>query len=1700
LKRNAALSRVVPLCITLLAALAPAASAMTAPDSDANIAFGKPVVASGATTGAASLVTDGDAATYTFPTTAGVIGFYYQIDLGQEYPIQQIYLYSQINANPNRLSKVRMSVYSDSGGAPGVERWKYTIRPGGENNVQGSVDVLTGDLDPAGTFRGRFIRITNDGLSTNCPDVAEIEVYEAPKPRVLYFGPDAGNITKTGAPGRPTQAVLSWNVAGYTSLNIDQGIGSVTGPAGSVIVSPNVMTTYTLTATNGAGVTTQTVTIGVDAPEMPPSISEFLASNVGGLEDGEKNRPDWIEVSNPNPFAINLDGYFLTDNPLNKTKWQFPAFTVPGNGYAVVFASNANTPSPPLETPHTNFSLDTSGEYVGLVARDGTTVLSQIPADYPTTPTYPPQKADRSYGFSGAVAGYFATPTPNAANGATYQGIVADTVFSVKRGFYTSTQQVAIACATPGAEVRYTTDGSAPTPTTGTVLPAGSTVPVTATSVLRAAAFKPGWVPTNVDTHTYLFPATLSTAGWLAPSIATDPQYAPLMVDALKQVPSMSFTIGPGVTINGATDTVGALEWIDPAGGPGFHVPCGAKLFGGAFTNFAKKSYRISFRGEYGASKLKFPLFAGFERGLAAVDEFDQIELRNGSHDMVARGFYMSNIFTDATLLDMGAFASHGRFVHLYLNGAYWGLFHLRERWSADMMSAYYGGKDTDYESVNGNLNVGGWADPGLPYDGTDAGWTLLKSLARSGPDTYEKLRPYLDVPQYVDYMIMWMFGKSEDEYRTTGPVGMGHGYKFILNDADGYLYLASYGGPASDRTNRGAPGRSAGDGPGSLFSMLFKDGGADYRTLLADRIHRAFVLPGGAMTPSAAAARLTELCASIDKAIIPECARWNYRTPANWATARDGALNWLTGVTVNGQSTFTTPRATTVLGHYSTAGFYPSTAAPTVNPPPGVVASGTNVAMSSSTGGAVIYYTANGSDPRVPGPVTPNAPLVTTASVGKYRVPTGPNDGITQDSIPNLLAYWPLDTGASDIAGGYHGTLSNGAFINTPGRYGAGCLELDGTNDYVALGDPAGLQITGQITIAAWVKPDATNGLRNIVNKGHDNSTTPNGEITLRINAGAYQTGYWAGSAGSVIAAGPASGANSAAADIGTWHHLAGVWDGATWRLYRDGVQIASAASATGAVTVPTVGWAIGARGTGTERFFDGQIDEVRIYNRGLSALEINSLYNNSATTGVASWAQPGWNDTAWPAAANGIGFAPPGDALLPGVAQDISGPMKGVNASVYLRLPFSLTNSERTQTSQLQLTVRADDGFVAYLNGTRIADRGAPSPLTGASAATAETADTTALAGQTIDLTTNIPALVDGTNVLAIHGLNLTAADDDALVSAELTSFRGTPGVLPGALTYSGSPLTLTQNTIIRTRSYLPGSNSWSPLTEVFYQVGPQACPPGAVVVSELHFNPLGDGDGEFVELLNVSTGAVNLRGAKFTAGIDFTFPANRDSLLAPGERLVLVDSQLTFQRVHGWAENVAGTYHGNLNNGGERITLVAADGVTTILDFTYDGANPWPDIADGGGRSLVLINPRLGIDMNAAANWRPSLADDGAPNLPDGLVFTGSPFADADKDGLSAWAEFALGTSDNVPNVFPMSFGFDALGNPSLTIDYANGADAAAPFAEASTDLSAWTIPVHLAYRNLLPNGGIRSIWTVTPPPSTDRLFFRFRLSPP
>ncbi len=120
-------------------------------------------------------------------------------------------------------------------------------------------------------------------------------------------------------------------------------------------------------------------------------ISEFLASNGGGLRDEDLQSPAWVEISNRGPETVNLAGWRLTDDAGNLAKWTFPATNLAPGNFLVVFASGKNriTAGAPL---HANFQLSNAGEYLALVNPEGTVVHAYAPA-------FPPQRQNVSYGI-----------------------------------------------------------------------------------------------------------------------------------------------------------------------------------------------------------------------------------------------------------------------------------------------------------------------------------------------------------------------------------------------------------------------------------------------------------------------------------------------------------------------------------------------------------------------------------------------------------------------------------------------------------------------------------------------------------------------------------------------------------------------------------------------------------------------------------------------------------------------------------------------------------------------------------------------------------------------------------------------------------------------------------------------------------------------------------------------------------------------------------------------------------------------------------------------------------------------------------------------------------------------------------------------------------------------------------------------------
>jgi hypothetical protein len=227
------------------------------------------------------------------------------------------------------------------------------------------------------------------------------------------------------------------------------------------------------------------------------------------------------------------------------------------------------------------------------------------------------------------------------------------------------------------------------------------------------------------------------------------------------------------------------------------------------------------------------------------------------------------------------------------------------------------------------------------------------------------------------------------------------------------------------------------------------------------------------------------------------------------------------------------------------------------------------------------------------------------TSAPVTVTVPAPPDPAPGADTTSSLVAYWALDEGtgttAADSAGSHPGTLTNGPAWTT-GRLGP-ALAFDGVDDAVTIG---GVDVSGSaLTIAAWIKADDfTVADARIVSKAAGSaeqdhyfmlSTTDSGGMKFRFRLKtSTSTSTLIASAGTLTA--------------GQWIHVAAVYDGSAMILYQDGVEVGRLAKTGGLATDASIPVAIG-RNPQPYEPFDGIIDDVRIYQRALTATDIRAL-----------------------------------------------------------------------------------------------------------------------------------------------------------------------------------------------------------------------------------------------------------------------------------------------------------------------------------------------------------------------------------------------------------------------------------------------------------------------------------------------------------
>lgn len=730
---------------------------------------------------------------------------------------------------------------------------------------------------------------------------------------------------------------------------------------------------------------------------LPLVINEFMASNNSdsGISDPQGEFDDWIEIYNYGDAAIDLAGMYLTDDLDDPTAWQFPPdrpaeTTIDPNGFLVVWADEDILDTPGL---HADFQLDAGGEEIGLFDADGTTLVDSI--------VYGDQISNISYGClpdGYSTLRFFAIPTPGAANDNAYLGLVADTKFSHDRGFYDDSFSLSITCTTPGANLYYTTDGSAPieneVPAAAAIHYTGP-ISISDNACIRAAAVKTGWLPTNIDTHTYIFDAN--------PVIRSMPLIS-LVGDEYETFYGPEGIL-PNATVRGLERPV-SFEYFEESKGIAFQEDGGIRVHGSDYTrprytigedwltcwtsnwpnwNSNRFSFNVWFRSIYGSSRLEYPMFPFID-----VDRFESIVLRAGHNDGCTP--FVKDEWTRRLFREMGYAQVTGMFGNLYLNGRYKSYYNPTARGDKEFYQEWYG-TDNEFDVIT---------QSGV-RDGDNVAWNSLLNYANShdlsNTVDYEYMASRMDIPNFIDYLILQIHignfdwpGNNWDVHRERTEDAK---FRFSIWDAEGLAETWIFGNNGENMYKTAFEDFPDWSNPRGLNNMTSEPNSqlyralranAEFRRLFADRIHRHF-RNDGILTEEHQLARWWEVFGEVSP-VLPETSHFPVRyVPDTFIPLRE--MYVLSAFEDNGlfDLSFGYP-VFNINGTYQHGGY---------------IDSGDIFTITQSTASGTLYFTTDGSDPRADSQTSSEWILVTEAASKKVLVPTGPLTGA--GSISN--EYW---------------------------------------------------------------------------------------------------------------------------------------------------------------------------------------------------------------------------------------------------------------------------------------------------------------------------------------------------------------------------------------------------------------------------------------------------------------------------------------------------------------------------------------------------------------------------------------------------------------------------------------------------------------------------------------------------------------------
>lgn len=488
---------------------------------------------------------------------------------------------------------------------------------------------------------------------------------------------------------------------------------------------------------------------------------------------------DWVELHNSTGSAVSLAGYGLSNNPKNPAKWVFPDISIEPGEYLLLYATGSADKAQ-KKNLKLNFCISSTGEALFFFDPNGK-LIDKLSAGR--------MRSGQSYGRDGSDNRfYYAEPTPGAQNGKGYEGITQLPAFSVTPGIYDNAVTVAIT-AGEGETIRYTTDCTTPNASSEVY---GGELSISKNSVIRAAAFRDGYLSGDVATATYLFRSDGVNHALPVVTLVTDPdnlwnsktgiyatgdQFDPdaaSYADTLKSATYYQAKFATEEQVDTIWEKPAAFSLFDDNGKQVFTQNVGIRIAGSFGRGRAQKGFNVIARKEYGKGSMEYPFFQN-----RPYTEYKAVVLRAGAQDQnrsKIRDELASGLLegTDINILYQAY-----RPTVLYLNGEYWGVYFMKEKRNRFFVA--------QHENTENNVDLAiGKGFKQRSY-GDNSDWVSLYEYATShdlsSAEAYAYVSERMDVDSFRDYMIAEIYNGNTDTYNFQYYRLKGGKWKFIFYD-----------------------------------------------------------------------------------------------------------------------------------------------------------------------------------------------------------------------------------------------------------------------------------------------------------------------------------------------------------------------------------------------------------------------------------------------------------------------------------------------------------------------------------------------------------------------------------------------------------------------------------------------------------------------------------------------------------------------------------------------------------------------------------------------------------------------------------------------------------------------------------------------------------------------------------------------------